>query len=167
MQQRDLPQLDPQHGSSRQSSLGQPHYFSQQQDGSHESQPQPPPSIRSSMPAPKLWPARQTLTNSAPNKLPFIEPRLLLREGQPERHLDVTALARRFTPCDCRGDRLRPRRPSGGECTGRELGRGGAEVGKAGCRGGRPHLVGGGSGRASPWLVLVTTGCRRSMGVSQ
>jgi hypothetical protein len=32
---------------------------------------------------------------------------------------------------------------------------------------GSPPLVGGGSGRASPWLVSVTTGCRRSMLVSQ
>jgi hypothetical protein len=65
----------PQHASAQGSSQ-QPHDFSQQHDGSALSQPQPPASIRSSKPAPKLGLARQRLITSAPKTF-FIEPRLL------------------------------------------------------------------------------------------
>jgi hypothetical protein len=73
-------QLSPQQSSLQQSSL-QPQDFSQQHDGSHESQPQPLPSILSNMPAPWLWPARQTPNKSAPNRFHLIEPRLLCSRG--------------------------------------------------------------------------------------
>src|SRR5690606_28725325 len=80
-QPRSLQQLDAQQLSSQQlspqQSSGHPHDFSQQHEASQQSHPQPLPSILSIRPAAELWPARQALTNSAPNTFRFIAPRLL------------------------------------------------------------------------------------------
>jgi hypothetical protein len=59
-------------------------FSQQQQDGSH-AQPHPQPTIRSSRP-PKLGPAIEMLSMSAPNRFHFIEQHLLLA-GVPVRHV--------------------------------------------------------------------------------
>jgi hypothetical protein len=123
-------QSSPQQSSAQQSSQ-QPQDFSQQHDGSHESQPQPLPSILSNMPAPKLWPVRQTLTKSAPNTFHLIEPRLLFignvhartfdaeahaRHGIPWRSVAATGVRRSQAPCGkcVRGGSSRPGVPRQG-----------------------------------------------------
>jgi hypothetical protein len=98
-------QLSPQQLSPQQGSSQQPHDFSQQHDGSQLSQPQPPASIRSSKPAPKLGLARQRLITSAPKTL-FIEPRLLCMGRSVREVLTRRRGSAATHPGDfCRGDR--------------------------------------------------------------
>ncbi|MEM9187411.1 MAG: hypothetical protein AAGB00_13040, partial [Planctomycetota bacterium] len=100
------PQLEPQPHASLQQASSQPQLgssqqqlgssqqhegSSQQHDGSHDfsqqaqdgslAQPHPHPSILSNRPKPKLWPASEMLSMSAPNRY-FIE-QLLIRSGLP------------------------------------------------------------------------------------
>jgi hypothetical protein len=144
----------PQHESSpQQGSSQQPHDFSQQHDGSALSQPQPLLSIRSSKPAPKLWPARQRLITSAPMTF-FIEPPLLCvgvnsRDDLMRRRGSAAALP----GIACRGDRGAAWGEPRKSCSGRELSN---RRGRRGTKaGGRDPFEPKGrrlASRANPWL---------------
>ena len=156
-------QSSPQQSSLQQGSSQAPHDFSQQHDGSALSQPQPLLSIRSSKPAPKLWPARQRLITSAPMTF-FIEPPLLCvgvnsRDDLMRRRGSAAALP----GIACRGDRGAACGEPRKSCSGRELSN---RRGRRGTKaGGRDPFEPKGrrlASRANPWLDSVTSGGRRS-----
>jgi hypothetical protein len=165
-QPRLQPQLEalPQQGSqqpssqqpSAQQSSAQPHDFSQQQDGSQQSQPHPLLSIRSNRPAANPWLVRQTLTKSAPKTFLLIEPRLLYVGDTRSRLLGAAAQARGQSRI-CRGDRMAAC-GSRSEVFGAGTSRAISPGVKAGGRGGSSPRVGVDASRANPWLESVTAG---------
>jgi hypothetical protein len=113
LQQQELQQLSQPHEGSQQQldsqqqlASSQQHDFSQQQQLGSQQQPQPPPSIRSNKPPPKLVLVSAMLTMSAPKKFHFIEHRLLFVGPHRAAHLPTSGNARcRPTPYQSRSCR--------------------------------------------------------------